>query len=114
MADLVVIGPSLAGTAALDTEALPFPLGDRAAIGDGGKCNSDTVDANMIWLASNIGSNYTLARLTEETQPIVVTHPGIVLHMELSCKSKASVWRCFDETNGHRVQMHRHSQTSTK
>ena len=90
MADLVVIGSLLVGTTALDTEALPFGSGDRAAIGDRGECSNDTVDANMIWLASNIGSNYTLARLMEGTQSIVVTHPGIVLCMELSCKSKAS------------------------
>ena len=55
MVDLVVIGSLLAGTTALDTEALPFFSGDRAAIGDRGECSDDTVDANMIWLASNIG-----------------------------------------------------------
>lgn len=34
----------------------------------------------MIWLASNIGSNFTLARPTEETQPIVVIHVPQVLN----------------------------------
>lgn len=108
MADLVVIGSLLAGTTALDTETVFYRLGDRKAVGQGGDFSHHTVDANVIWLASNVGSNYALARLMEETQS------GLVLCMELYCNIKASVWRCFDEMNDHIAQMHRYSQTSLK